>query len=95
MPVYITAVLKSKPEHTEALKTLLQNLVTESRKEKACLKYDLHQGIEQPEIFTFYEIWESSEGIALHGQQPHIQTFAAAAPGLLQQPMEVYLTQLL
>ena len=37
-----------------------------SRTEEGCIKYDLHQSIEDPDTFLFYEIWMGEEALALH-----------------------------
>lgn len=58
MPIYLTAIIKSKPEHTTAVAQVLKNMVIETRKETACIQYDLHQGSEDKDLFVFYEIWE-------------------------------------
>lgn len=88
MHVYVTAVIKSKPEFTAEVEALLQNLVTETRKEAACIKYDLHVSIDESNVFVFYEIWQHQEGLTLHNQQPHIATFRqAAVDKLLEAPL--------
>ena len=54
--IYITAIVKSKSAYLDEVKSVLENMVIETRKEKACIKYDLHQGIEDKKQFVFYEI---------------------------------------
>lgn len=36
MKVYVTAIIKSKPEFTTEVKAALQNMVVETLKEEAC-----------------------------------------------------------
>lgn len=43
MKIYLTAIIKSKPEHTAEVLQILGNMVTQTRKETACIKYDLHR----------------------------------------------------
>jgi len=43
MSIYLTVIVKSKPEKKEELRTLLLNMVYQSRKEGACIQYDLHE----------------------------------------------------
>ncbi|WP_343632837.1 putative quinol monooxygenase [Fluviicola sp.] len=85
MKVYLTAIIKSKPEFTEEVKAVLQNMVIESRKEATCLRYDLHQGVENKNQFVFWEIWESKEALETHNQQPYIQAFREMAAEKLEQ----------
>ena len=93
MKVYLTATLFSKPEYLEEVKSVLQTMVSESRKEKACLQYDLHQGIKDENLFVFREIWESEEALEEHNQQPYIQNFVKLAEEKLQGAPSVYLTE--
>lgn len=94
MRIYLTATIKSKPEHVEELKALLEQLAVNAKTEKACIQYDLHQGIEDPLLFVFYEIWETGEGLALHNEQPYIKHFATEAPRLMQAPPIIHKLQL-
>ena len=34
--------------------------------ETGCVNYDLHQGIEDPAAFYFYENWETAEQLDAH-----------------------------
>lgn len=95
MPIYLTAVIKSKPEHVAEVKAILQDMVVQSRKEPACLQYLLHQGTEDPNLFVFHEIWENQEGLAIHGAQPYLENFRSKAAILLQEPLTLYFTDLI
>jgi len=93
MKIYLTAIVKSKPEHIVEVLQVLENMVTETRKESACLLYDLHQGIEDKNLFVFYEIWESQHGLDLHNEQPYIKEFKSLAEGKLAEEPLVCLLQ--
>ena len=95
MKIYLTAVLTAKNESAEALRTLLENMVLNTRKEEACEKYELHQGLEDETIFIFQEIWKSKEGLDAHNQQSYIKEFVEKAPALLEKPEEIYLAKLI
>lgn len=95
MAIYLTAIIKSKTEHTEEVKALLLNMMQQSVKEKACLQYDLHQGLQDAGVFIFHEIWESEAGLTLHNEQPYIQAFRTGVPMLLAEPPVIYRTVLL
>ncbi len=92
MKIYLTATLNSKPQFLEEVKSVLQNMVKESRKEAACLQYDLHQGTTDKTLFVFQEIWESEEALKEHNQQPYIQAFRELVEEKLQGAPMVYLT---
>jgi len=95
MKIYLTAVIKAKEEHQAEVLEVLQNMVTETRKEEANELYSLHQGIEDKNQFVFYEIWKNEEGLAQHNQQPYIQAFGAIADEKLQEKPQIYITHIL
>ncbi|WP_205942945.1 putative quinol monooxygenase [Pedobacter frigidisoli] len=43
MSIYLTAIVKSKTATTAELRTILLDMVANSRKEEACIQYDLHE----------------------------------------------------
>lgn len=92
MPINLTVILKSKPENTETLKSLLLDLVQKSTQEAACIQYDLHQNIEEPNTFIFHEIWENQNGLDIHNQQSYTQSFFEKAKSLLQEAPILYKT---
>jgi quinol monooxygenase YgiN len=93
MNIYLTATLNSKPEFTEEVKAVLQTMVRESRKEKACIQYDLHQGIKDETLFVFQEIWESETALEEHNQQWYIQDFGKLVDEKLQEVPSIYFTE--
>ena len=55
MPLTIVAHIHAEPDHVEAVKTALQNLVAPTRAETGYLQYDLHQDNAEPAHFMFFE----------------------------------------
>ena len=92
MKINLTVIVKSKPESIETMKSLLQDLVLNSRKETACIQYDLHQDLEEPNVFIFHEIWEDQNGLDNHNQQPYIKSFLENSKSLFQEPTLFYST---
>jgi len=92
MAINLTVILKSKTESIEILKSLLLDLVPNSKKETACLQYDLHQSDKEPSIFIFHEVWENQDGLDLHNQQSYLQTFFENAKLYLQEAPIIYKT---
>lgn len=93
MKVNLTAIVKSKPEHIEEVKTYLLNMVVNSKKEEACIQYDLHQNNEEPNIFVFHEIWKDEQSLEEHNNKTYIQDFVKAATTLLEENVIIYKTQ--
>ena len=92
MKIYLTAFIKAKPESVDELSVALQQLVTHSRQEPACIQYDLHQGTDEPTVFIFHEIWESQEGLDIHNGQPYLQAFPSQ---LVDGGVVIYKTKML
>ena len=83
MSIYLTAIVKSKKETTAALRTMLLDMVLNSRKEEACIQYDLHESAVD-NTFIFQEEWKDQAGLDLHDQQPYILAFVAQADTLTE-----------
>lgn len=79
----VIAYMKAAPGKEDELKAALEALIEPTTKEPGFVNYDLHQGVEDPGSFYFYENWESPEHLDAHLAAPHLATFAGLAPGLL------------
>jgi quinol monooxygenase YgiN len=93
MSIYLTALIKSKPGSAEALKECLQGLVPLSRKEVACLQYNLHQSVDDPNVFIFQEEWADKEGLEFHNAQAYILSFRETIVSLIDGPVVIHHTQ--
>ncbi|MBS7231353.1 antibiotic biosynthesis monooxygenase [Flavobacterium psychroterrae] len=87
--ISITAIFKSKPENKEQLQSMLNHLVTETRKEAACVRYDLHAS---ENIFIIWEEWKDQPGLDIHNNQPYLLDFIAKSKSLVASPIQVYKT---
>ncbi|MFD2582715.1 putative quinol monooxygenase [Pedobacter vanadiisoli] len=83
MSIYLTAIVKSKHDTTAALRTMLLDMVANSRKEEACIQYDLHESAGD-HTFIFQEEWKDQVGLDLHNKQPYILAFVAQADKLTE-----------
>jgi len=95
MKIYLTAILKAKEGKKEELLVLLQDMVKNTRKEAACIKYDLQQGRDDGNLFIFHEIWENTEGLEQHNKQEYIKAFVSKSDELLEEPAQIYLANLI
>jgi quinol monooxygenase YgiN len=73
-PIIITAILKSKESFEEQLLSELKKAQMASREEVGCIKYDVHQSIED-HTFVLYEVWKDNEAIDSHIQSKHYQEY--------------------
>ena len=92
MEINLTVVIKSKSEYREELKTILESLLENSRKETACVQYDLHQNIEDSNVFIFHEVWKNKEGLDLHKEQSYFLKFNQIVNSFLQEEVKIYST---
>ncbi|KRD12567.1 antibiotic biosynthesis monooxygenase [Flavobacterium sp. Root901] len=87
--ISITAIIKSKQENIDEVKNLIQNLVTQTRKEEACIRYDLHAA---DNVFIIWEEWKDQAGLDIHNSQPYLQEFIQKSESLAAAPIQVYKT---
>jgi quinol monooxygenase YgiN len=92
MNINLTAIIKSHPGKENKLKRILLELVKGSRTEEACLQYDLHQAVDEPNVFIFHEIWRSAAELEAHNKTPHIAKFLEDSAPLLLKPAQIYIT---
>lgn len=72
----IKVVAKGKLKPGVAVEDYLKfarELVTETRKEKGCIFYALHEDINDPTILTMLEEWEDEEALKQHNNSDHVQ----------------------
>jgi quinol monooxygenase YgiN len=92
MKINLTVILKSKPEYAEELKLILEKMVANSRRELTCVQYDLHQNLDNPNIFIFHEVWKNEEGFEIHKKQSYIQEFNKVSKVYLDEKPILYRT---
>ena len=73
----VIAYMRAVPGKREAFRAALESLVEPTRQEKGCVNYDLYQSIQDPDLFFFYENWESEEDLDAHLAAPHMQQVGA------------------
>lgn len=79
----VIAYMKAAPGKEAELKAALEALIAPTSQEDGYVNYDLHQGVEDPATFFFYENWESGAHLDAHLATPHLVDFAGIAGGLL------------
>lgn len=80
--VNVVATIKAKNECIDEVKTRLSALLEPSRKDPGCLSYHLHQDLDDPAIFVFYELWQSRELLDEHMATPHLKDLLSRADSL-------------
>jgi quinol monooxygenase YgiN len=84
-PLTIVAITTAAPGKEEHLRAAQEKLVAETVKESGCLRYELHQSLEDRRVLVFVESWESEEQWRAHMQGAAIKRFhASGASNLIQ-----------
>ena len=86
---YIVAMVYPKAGKEEAVRAEILKNISEVRKEKGCLRYDLHVLKDGEGRFMFYEIWEDKAAFEAHRVAPHMMTYRTRVKDLLEKPSEV------
>ena len=80
----VIASMRAKAGKEDELRAALESLVEPTKTEPGNVNYDLHQGVQDPAVFYFYENWESAEFLQQHSKSPILQeTIARAATQLV------------
>lgn len=87
--ITVIAKVTAKENETEAVKSALKSVVAPTRNEEGCVLYDLHQDIENKNIFFFYEEWDSVVHLENHRMSAHMVHLGETIKDLLEKHMEV------
>lgn len=88
-PLVSIAVLKAKPGQQQALKQGLLALVEPTRTEPGNLDYVLFELRDEPGTFYMREAFKNQAALDAHFATPYFKAFAAAADGLLKEPLQL------
>lgn len=75
----IIATIKVKPEFHAAFQPIFKKLVDGSRAESGCVRYELNQSVDNPNVYIVIETWASQQAIDIHNATPHFTEFASFA----------------
>jgi quinol monooxygenase YgiN len=81
----VTLIVQLRPRDSQEmlLEAELRALVSPTRKEDGCLRYDLHRSAEGPSAFLLHEVWASREAHTQHTNTPHFLRWNARKDALL------------
>lgn len=78
-PVIVIAQLEAKPEFAAQFRAALDPLIAATLQEAGCLRYQLHQDLDNPHSWMLYEVWKSEAALTAHQGQPHFTKFVTTA----------------
>ena len=87
--VTVTARVAAVRGFEELVRRECLALVEPSRREQGCINYSLHQSVDDPCVFLFYENWESRADLERHLESKHSLLFDERTQGMLAAPEEI------
>src|SRR6267142_5433107 len=69
--VTLIVILRAREGQETLLEAELRALVSPSRREQGCLRYDLHRSVDAPGALLLHEVWTSREAHTKHTNTPH------------------------
>ena len=81
----VIAYMRAASGKRDELRQALEALIEPTSQERGFVNYDLHQSLQDPDMFFFYENWESDEALDAHLAAPHLTALAARIPELLDE----------
>jgi quinol monooxygenase YgiN len=89
-PLTIVAISTAIPGQRTALRDAQETLVAETVKEPGCLRYELHQALEDGRVLVFMESWASEAHWRAHMQGAAIKRFHASGANNLIQDFSLF-----
>lgn len=81
--VTVVAKLTVREDSIEPVRVELLKMIAPTRREEGCIEYRLHQEMENPAVFIFYENWQNMECLTKHLNSQHFQAYVAAVGDLI------------
>ena len=92
--ITVVAKLVAKKECAESVKSALLKLIAPTREEEGCIEYLLFLDNEDPDIFVFYETWESPSSLEKHLGTDHYKKYVADVANMLEEKMVHKMTRI-
>jgi quinol monooxygenase YgiN len=80
----IIAKVVVKTDKLELVKSELLKLVDATLLEEGCLNYDLHQDVDNPNVFMFYENWTDYDSWEQHMNSQNLDAYKKATEGCIK-----------
>ena len=73
----VTAFWEAKPGEAEALVGIIRRFLPQAQREPGVRAFQIHQSLNEPEKFFFYEVFKDEAAFAAHQQSEHFKTLIA------------------
>lgn len=77
--VKVVVSMTIKEEYEDVFLDAFRKMADETRKEKGCIYYDLHQDLRNPLKYVLLEYWATQEDLDAHGQTEHMKVYREAS----------------
>ncbi|MFJ5427928.1 putative quinol monooxygenase [Pectobacterium actinidiae] len=81
MEIRIVATIQAKAEFITDVTATLKRVVAPSRQEAGNVQYDLHEVVDKPGSFVFFELWKNRDALTSHEQSDHFKNLLAELDG--------------
>ncbi len=89
----IVARIEAKKDCIDLVKAEASKMIAPTRAETGCLQYDLHQDNDHPEVFLFFENWESRPLWQDHMNADHLTAYKEATKDAVESTVINEMTQ--
>ncbi len=73
----VTAFWEAKPGEAPALVDIIKRFLPQAQKEPGVKAFQIHQSLDDPNKFFFYEVFKDEAAFAAHQQMPHFKELIA------------------
>jgi quinol monooxygenase YgiN len=87
--VHVVVSMKIRPGAEGRMLVAFAPVAEATRKEEACIRYELFRGMEDANRFVLVEEWRDQAGLDAHLQLPHVKGLLAAMPEVLAEPLTI------
>lgn len=92
MPLAVFATIMPKPQHLTDALAAIEGIMTATRAEDGCLRFDLHRGVDTDHVHL-YEVWADRDAFDRHHAQPYTQAVFRRYEAWLARPVELTFLQ--
>jgi quinol monooxygenase YgiN len=93
--IVVIAELHARAGQEKELEQVLQQMITPTRQEPGCIRYELNVSLSDPAVFIFYERWQDQAALDGHLKTPHMSVLHPRAGEFQDIPARVFIGQLL
>ena len=83
------AFFRARPNLSKALGARLLELVSPTRDEAGCLRYEIYRSTDDPDAWFAFEDWRSPADFEAHMQTHYVKAFMEKVPELCERDVEI------